>query len=461
MTLVLHNTLSRAKEPFVPIDPTNVRLYVCGPTVYDYAHIGNARPAVVFDVLARLLRRLYGEGHVTYVSNITDIDDKIIARSAESGEPIDRLTRRTEAQYFADMAALGVRRPDATPRATEHLPEMITLIEALLARGHAYAADGHVLFSVPSMADYGRLSRHSRDELVAGARVEVAPYKRDPADFVLWKPSTDAQPGWPSPWGRGRPGWHLECSAMSERYLGTSFDIHGGGQDLIFPHHENEIAQSRCAHPEASFARVWLHNGFLLSEGEKMSKSLGNFYTVHDLLQEFPGEAIRLALLASHYRQPLDFTRDGVRAAVARLDRWYRALEHAGPTDGAGGSLLHLDEETAFREALLDDLNTPLAMSVLDQQASRILGTTGYEATELGIAFRSNAGLLGFLEGAAGRWFQRGVDDAADVEDRIAARTAARKARDFAEADRIRDALAAEGIVLEDGPGGTTWRREA
>ncbi|MGF1626265.1 MAG: cysteine--tRNA ligase [Alphaproteobacteria bacterium] len=462
MTLLLHNTLTRAKAPFEPIDPTNVRIYVCGPTVYDYAHIGNARPAVVFDVLNRLLRHLYGAEHVTYVSNITDIDDKIIARAAESGEPIDQLTSRTEAQYFADMAALGVLRPDVTPRATEHLPEMLAMIETLIARGHAYAAQGHVLFSVPSMADYGRLSGRNRDELIAGARVEVAPYKRDPADFVLWKPSSDEQPGWPSPWGRGRPGWHLECSAMSERYLGKSFDIHGGGQDLIFPHHENEIAQSRCAHPDAAFARVWLHNGFLLAEGEKMAKSAGNFYTVHDLLQEFPGEALRLTLLASHYRQPLDFTRDGIGAATARLDRWYRALEHCGAGDEQDGAILGLGEETAFRDAMLDDLNTPLALSVLDQQASRILGTTAYEAMELGLAFRANAGLLGFLAGGPARWFQRGTagDEAAGIEARIAARTAARKARDFAEADRIRDALAADGIALEDGPAGTTWRRE-
>jgi cysteinyl-tRNA synthetase len=457
MALYLHNTLTRAKEAFAPIDPSNVRVYVCGPTVYDYAHIGNARPAVVFDVLNRLLRRLYGEAHVTYVSNITDIDDKIIARSAETGEPIGALTRRTEAQYFADMAALGVRRPDVTPRATEHLPQMIALVETLIARGHAYEAEGHVLFSVPSMADYGRLSGRNREELVAGARVEVAPYKRDPADFVLWKPSTPDQPGWPSPWGRGRPGWHLECSAMSERYLGTSFDIHGGGQDLIFPHHENEIAQSRCAHPDATFARVWLHNGFLLSEGEKMAKSLGNFYTVHELLQEFPGEALRLTLLSSHYRQPLDFTKDGVRTAVARLDRWYRALAHAGTDDAAGQS--SGEAEDSFLAALLDDLNTPLALSVLDQQASRILAASGDEAAALGRTFRDNAALIGFLQGGADRWFRRGVDDAAAIEARIAARAAARKARNFAEADRIRDALAAEGILLEDGPSGTTWRR--
>ncbi len=446
MDLHVYNTLSRQKERFQPLDPGHVRMYVCGPTVYDFAHIGNARPVVVFDVLYRLLRLLYPK--VDYVRNITDVDDKIIAAHRRTGEPIAEITRRTTEAFHRDMAALGALPPDVEPRATQHIGKMIAMIQVLMERGHAYAADGHVLFSVPSWPDYGR--------------VEVAPYKRDPADFVLWKPSTGDVPGWESPWGRGRPGWHIECSAMSQAYLGETFDIHGGGQDLIFPHHENEIAQSRCAHPDAAFARVWLHNGFLLAEGEKMAKSAGNFYTVHDLLQEFPGEALRLTLLASHYRQPLDFTRDGIGAATARLDRWYRAIEHCGAGDEQDGAILGLGEETAFRDALLDDLNTPLALSVLDQQASRILGTTAYEAMELGLAFRANAGLLGFLAGGPARWFQRGTagDEAAGIEARIAARTAARKARDFAEADRIRDALAAEGIALEDGPAGTTWRRE-
>ncbi|MEZ5668154.1 MAG: cysteine--tRNA ligase [Alphaproteobacteria bacterium] len=464
MTLQLYNTLARAKEPFVPLDPHNVRMYVCGPTVYDYAHIGNARPAVVFDVLSRLLRHVYGDGHVTYVSNITDIDDKIIERAAESGEPIASLTARTERQYFEDMAALNVRRPDATPRATQHLPEMLAMIETLVARGHAYAADGHVLFAVGTMPDYGRLSGRNRDEMIAGARVEVAPYKRDPADFVLWKPSTAEQPGWDSPWGRGRPGWHLECSAMSGRYLGETFDIHGGGQDLIFPHHENEIAQSRCAHPDGRFARVWLHNGFLLAEGEKMSKSLGNFYTVHELLQEFPGEALRLTLLRSHYRQPLDFTKAGVRESRAILDRFQRVLQAAGPAADGSGDGSAVDD--GVLAALGDDLNTPAALVRLNELADRAAAEADAQAqAALAGALKASGGLLGLFAMAPHDWFRwqppaaTGPDEAA-IEAQIAARTAARKARNFAEADRIRDALAAAGVVLEDGPQGTTWRRD-
>lgn len=467
MTICLHNTLHRAKEDFVPSDPSNVRMYVCGPTVYDYAHIGNARPAVVFDVLYRLLRQEYGADYVTYVSNITDIDDKIIARSAETGEPIEDLTRRTEAQYFADMAALNVRRPDITPRATEHVPEMRAMIETLISRGHAYAAEGHVLFSVASMPDYGALSGRSQDELIAGARVEVAPYKRDPADFVLWKPSSGDQPGWESPWGYGRPGWHLECSAMSGKYLGETFDIHGGGQDLIFPHHENEIAQSRCAHPDSHFARVWMHNGFLLSEGEKMAKSVGNFYTVHDLLQEFPGEALRLTLLRSHYRQPLDFTKDGVRESRAILDRYQRVLQSCEafadmqPDDRDQDGL-----DEGFRSALSDDLNTPLALVHLNEIADRA-NTTEFAGAkgQLYRTMKACGGLLGLFAQPPQDWFRwqapsSSVQDEAAIDAQIEARNAARKARDFADADRIRDALAAEGIVLEDGPQGTTWRRE-
>ena len=335
MTLVLHNTMGRRKEPFEPIDPSHVRMYVCGPTVYDLAHIGNARPVVVFDVLYRLLRHHYGKDHVKYVRNITDVDDKIIAASNETGEPIDHLTARTEEAFHEDMAALGALDPDEEPKATQHIPEMIDLIECLIAKAHAYVADDHVLFDTASIKDYGRLSRHNREELVAGARVEVAPYKKDPADFVLWKPSTDDQPGWVSPWGRGRPGWHLECSAMSKKHLGVPFDIHGGGQDLIFPHHENEIAQSTCVDPEHGFARYWVHNGYLVVEGEKMSKSLGNFYTVKDLLQEFPGEAIRLLLLKTHYRQPLNFTKDGIVEAMRELESLYGALRRATDVDGS------------------------------------------------------------------------------------------------------------------------------
>ena len=324
MTLFLHNTLTRRKERFEPLAPDRVGLYVCGPTVYDYAHIGNARPVVVFDVLYRLLKRLYPQ--VTYVRNITDVDDKIIAAHVETGEPVAAITERTTAAFHDDMAALGALPPDVEPRATAHIAQMIAMIERLIAAGHAYEAEGHVLFDVPSWPEYGCLSRRDRADMVAGARVEVAPYKRDPADFVLWKPSTADQPGWDSPWGRGRPGWHIECSAMSTEYLGETFDIHGGGADLIFPHHENEIAQSTCAHEGRPFVRTWLHNGYLMVEGEKMSKSLGNFYTVHDLLAEFPGEAIRLVLLQTHYRAPLDFTKDALATARITLDRLYGAL---------------------------------------------------------------------------------------------------------------------------------------
>src|SRR6201996_9331476 len=320
MGLIIYNTLSRDKEPFVPIDPAHVRMYVCGPTVYDYVHIGNARPVVAFDVLYRLLKRRYPR--VTYVRNITDIDDRIITRSAANNETIDSLTARTGSAYQNDMKRLGALPPDHEPRATEYVGQMVALIGTLIERGHAYAAEGHVLFSVPSMPDYGRLSRRSRDELVAGARVEVAPYKKDAADFVLWKPSTPEQPGWDSTWGRGRPGWHIECSAMAKEHLGITFDIHGGGLDLIFPHHENEIAQSRCAHDDAPLANYWMHNGFLTIDKDKMSKSLGNFFTVRQLLAKAPGEALRLALLTAQYRQPLDFSPEALEQAKTTLDRW-------------------------------------------------------------------------------------------------------------------------------------------
>src|ERR1700722_6932965 len=322
--LHLHNTLTRQKEKFEPLDPAHVRMYVCGPTVYDFAHLGNARPVVVFDVLYRLLKRHYPR--VTYVRNITDVDDKIIAKAKESGEPIDSITKRTTQAYHEDMAALNALPPDIEPRATQHIPQMIALIEKLIAKKHAYVAEGHVLFNVPSMKNYGELSRRSRDELIAGARVDVAPYKKDAADFVLWKPSEPDQVGWESPWGRGRPGWHIECSAMGEAHLGETFDIHGGGLDLIFPHHENEIAQSSCAHNGAPLAKIWMHNGFLNIDKDKMSKSLGNFFTVRQLLAKAPGEALRLALLSGHYRQPLDFSPEALEVAKGTLDRWYGAL---------------------------------------------------------------------------------------------------------------------------------------
>ncbi len=457
MNLHLHNTYTRTKELFEPIDPASVRMYVCGPTVYDDIHIGNARPLVVFDVLARLLRHRYGKDAVTYARNITDVDDKIIDRALENGEGIDVLTARTAANFHVAAAEIGCLPPDVEPRATDHIPQMIAMIEDLIAKGNAYAAEGHVLFNVPSMPDYGKLSGRNRDEMIAGARVEVAPYKQDPSDFVLWKPSTDDQPGWDSPWGKGRPGWHLECSAMSKEHLGASFDIHGGGVDLVFPHHENEIAQSRCAHPDESFARYWVHNGYLMSEGEKMSKSLGNFYTVSDLLKEFPGEALRLALLKTHYRQPLDFTKDGVREARQELNRFYRAL--ALDPDGAGdvGAI-----PTVVLDGLSDDLNTPLALTGVHAAADAVFAAEKEgDAAGLMVAIaslRAAGSLLGLLEHDPHVWFQGDGDEAIDAL--IEERNAARADKDFARADEIRDELDAQGIVLEDGAGGTTWRRE-
>ncbi len=456
-TLKVHNTIAREKQDFAPIDPAHVRMYVCGPTVYDNIHIGNARPLVVFDVLYRLLKRLYPK--VTYARNITDVEDKINVRAKELGVDIRTLTEQTAERFHADAAALGVLEPDVEPRATDHIPEMIVLMERLIASGNAYEAEGHVLFNVPSMPDYGGLSRHSRDALIAGARVEVAPYKRDPADFVLWKPSDAETPGWPSPWGRGRPGWHIECSAMSQKHLGTDFDIHGGGQDLIFPHHENEIAQSRCGNPGSHFAKYWMHNGYLMSEGEKMSKSLGNFYTVSELLAEFPGEALRLVLLQTHYRAPLDFTKDGVRQAKATLDRMYAALRNtpdAIPADHVPARI---------RDALEDELNTPLALAGLHEAITALNAATGEEARVQAKRDVLAAGeLLGLLQQDPETWFrwqpagEGGLDDAA-IDDLVARRTEARQAKDFAESDRIRDELAEAGIVLEDKPEGTIWRR--
>lgn len=466
--LHLHNSLTRRREAFRPLDPGHVRMYVCGPTVYDRAHLGNARPVVVFDVLARLLRRLFPR--VTYARNITDVDDKINARARESGEPIGAITARTTAAFHADMAALGCLPPDVEPRATGHVGEMIALIERLIERGHAYAAEGHVLFRVASFPEYGRLSGRSPEELVAGARVEVAPYKQDAGDFVLWKPSEPDLPGWDSPWGRGRPGWHIECSAMSWKHLGEEFDIHGGGHDLLFPHHENEVAQSRCAFGTPTMAHTWLHNGMLLVEGEKMSKSLGNFRTVEDVLAQGPwaGEAFRLLLLRTHYRGDLDYTEAALREAKAELDDHYAMLSRAPAAEPLPGAA-----EWAL-EPLLDDLNTPLALSRLRdlrtlENAATVGGSAAAVLSRIGrawdpapgaaaAAFREAASVLGLCGADPAAWLRGGVD-AASVEEAIAARLAARKARDFAEADRIRDALKAQGIVLEDGPGGTTWRR--
>jgi len=445
-TLTLHNSLSRRKERFEPLDPQHVRMYVCGATVYDLVHVGNARPEVVYDVLARLLRRLYPR--LTYVRNITDVEDKINARAHELGEPISALTARTIADYHADLAALGSFPPDVEPRATQHIPEMIAMIEKLIASGHAYAAEGHVLFAVKTYPAYGHLSGRSPDELLAGARVDVAPYKRDPGDFVLWKPSGPELPGWESPWGRGRPGWHIECSAMSWRYLGETFDIHGGGTDLIFPHHENEAAQSVCAFPGSHFARYWVHNGMLLVNGEKMSKSLGNFTTLRDALARGPGEAIRLLLLRTHYRSTPDFNDAALAEAKRELDRFYRALERYPALDGA-------EVPAAVTEALCDDLNTPLALSEMHALADRALAGDFDAARGL----RAAGGALGLLSADPAEWFRGGTDDVAEIEAAIAERVAARKSRDFARADAIRAELAAKGIALEDGPQGTTWRR--
>jgi cysteinyl-tRNA synthetase len=433
MSLRLFNTLTKSKDAFVPLDARNVRMYVCGPTVYDFAHIGNARPAIVFDVLFRLLRHEYGSGHVTYVRNITDVDDKINARAAERGITIRELTEETAKIYFADVAALGCIEPTITPRATEHVAQMISLNERLIAAGHAYAAEGHVLYDVSSKPDYGKLANRSLKEMVAGARVEVAPYKKGAMDFVLWKPSDDATPGWDSPWGRGRPGWHIECSAMAGQYLGETFDIHGGGIDLMFPHHENEIAQSEGAHHGHALAQVWMHNGFLQVEGEKMSKSAGNFFTIRDLLADWPGEVLRFNMLRTHYRQPIDFTFAGLRESWKMLERWYAVTEPlADPAPDA-----------AFFEALADDLNTPAAIASLHQ------------ADEMALA--GGLGFLGFSNVQLKIAAKIAALDEVEIARAIEARKAARAAKNFAESDRIRDEMLARGILLKDGPQGTTW----
>ena len=445
MALTLYNTLSRTKEEFVPADEKRVTMYVCGPTVYSRAHIGNARPPVVFDVLFRLLRRQYGEESVVYARNITDVDDKINAASQAQNVPIKTITDKFEALYLEDMAALGVIRPTMDPHATTHIPQMIEMIQRLIAGGFAYEAEGHVLFNVPNYPEYGKLSNRNRDDMIAGARVEVAPYKRDPADFVLWKPSTDDLPGWESPWGRGRPGWHIECSAMINEHLGASIDIHGGGQDLIFPHHENEIAQSVCANGQR-LARYWLHNGFLSIDSEKMSKSIGNILLVSEILESgVPGEVVRFALLSAHYRQPLDWNDALIDQSRRTLDRLYGLLrgQDVEPAAEAPASVV---------EALEDDLNTPLALAALAKLA---------DARDLA-GLKAGAALLGLLQQDAEQWFtgarEGAAIDAAAIEALIAERQAAKKARDFATADRIRDELKAAGVALEDGPQGTTWK---
>ena len=434
MELSLYNSLTKSKQVFHPIDPANVRMYVCGPTVYDFAHIGNARPIIVFDVLYRLLRHVYGAAHVKYVRNITDVDDKINARARQEGVPISVVTERTTRQFHQDIAALGVLPPDVEPTCTSHIPQMVDMIKVLIAKGHAYEADGHVLFHTPSMKDYGELSRRSLDEMVAGARVEVASYKKDPTDFVLWKPSDAETPGWDSPWGRGRPGWHIECSAMAKQHLGEVFDIHGGGIDLQFPHHENELAQSRCAHDTKVMANVWMHNGFLQVEGKKMSKSDGNFITINELLQKWPGEVLRFNMLRTQYRQPIDWTEKSVQESWDVLAGWYAKASPADADPAMTGEVL---------EALLDDINTPRAIAALHQMADAERA--------------ANLAALGFA-GDLSDPRARQVDEPA-IEAAIALRLEAFRNKDFVEADRIRDDLTAQGIQLKDSKDSETGER--
>jgi cysteinyl-tRNA synthetase len=458
MYLTLYDTLTRAKRRFEPLDPARVRMYVCGPTVYDFAHIGNARPVIVFDVLFRLLNYIYGPDHVVYVRNITDVDDKINARAAEEypgiplNEAIRRVTEITDRQFHQDVAALGCLPPTVEPRATEHISEMRTLIEQLLVEGNAYVAKDHVLFAVASMPDYGMLSKRSLDEMMAGARVDVAPYKRNPMDFVLWKPSKPGEPSWPSPAGvavPGRPGWHIECSAMAWKHLGKTFDIHGGGVDLVFPHHENEIAQSRCAFHTPLMATIWMHNGFLQVEGDKMSKSLGNFVTIRDLLKEWPGDVLRFQMLMTHYRQPIDWTKSATEQAVAALDTFQHVTKTAESRDGRLSS--------PVLEALADDLNTPLAIAELHRLAGEARKGDFHAACDL----KSTCRFLGFdLAGVSFQDLlkQRRPDlDEAKIQALIDARTQARASKNFAESDRIRGELAAMGVVLKDSKDGTSW----
>lgn len=459
MTFTVFNTLTRRKEPFVPLDENNVRMYVCGPTVYDRAHIGNARPIIVFDTLYRLLKHLYPK--VTYVRNITDVDDKIIKKSQESGEPINVITEKTSRFFHEDIAELNALPPDIEPRATQHIAEMIDLVKHLVDNGYAYEAQGHVLFSVSKMKNYGALSGRSMDEMIAGARVEVAPYKKEPGDFILWKPSDDTQPGWDSPWGFGRPGWHLECSAMSSKYLGETFDIHGGGQDLIFPHHENEIAQSCCAFGHDFYAKYWLHNGHLMVNGEKMSKSLGNFFTIREILDQVPGEAFRLYTLGTHYHQPLNWLPEGLKQAKQTMDRFYTALRSTPAVDLTGA-----EPNGEVVEALKDDLNTPKAIAVLHTLATALnKAQTADQQAEIKKELIASAHLLGLLYRDPEEWFRagsaptgQGIDES-EIEALIQKRADARKAKDFATADAVRKELADKGIIIEDTPAGTQWKR--
>ena len=457
MSLSLYNSMTRSKQPFQPIDSERVTMYVCGPTVYNRVHIGNARPAVVFDTLYRLLMSLYP--NVQYARNITDIDDKIMQTAAELGEDISVLSTRYAEAYFEDMQALNNLPPTIVPYATQHIPEMIDMISRLVAKGHAYESEGHVLFAVQSMADYGKLSGRSLDDMLAGARVEVASYKKYAGDFVLWKPSADNEPGWESPWGRGRPGWHLECSAMIEKHLGDSIDIHGGGQDLIFPHHENEIAQSCCAHDGKPMANVWMHNGFINIEGEKMSKSLGNFRMVNDLLEQYPGEVLRYVILSAHYRSEQHFGKDLLDSAWRSLDALYGFLRTQVGTESAAVDIA----DTQAYVALLDDLNTPVAISELHKLARAMNAAEADQLAEAKGRLLAVAGLMGLLQQDPEQWFthSRGGSDisAEEIEVLIAKRNQAKADKDYAGADGVREELKAKGVVLEDSREGTKWRR--
>ncbi|MDG1662636.1 MAG: cysteine--tRNA ligase [Pseudomonadales bacterium] len=472
-SLALYNTRLSKKALFTPIDPNRVTMYVCGPTVYNRVHIGNARPAVVFDLLYRLLQTQYP--NVVYARNITDIDDKIMRAAEEQGESITALSARYAQAYFDDMQALNNLSPDIQPYATAHIPQMIAMVEKLVEREHAYEADGHVLFAVQSMADYGKLSNRSIDDMLAGARVEVAPYKRYAGDFVLWKPSSEDEPGWKSPWGRGRPGWHLECSAMIETHLGESIDIHGGGRDLVFPHHENELAQSECAHDGKTFVNLWMHNGYINIDGEKMSKSLGNFTLVNDLLQNYAGETLRFALLSAQYRSELNFSVELLDQAKASLDSLYTILKASAPshdTTAEGGTLPETGTpcvtslaQEPFYQALLDDLNTPIAireLHVLGKLLSQ--AKPGPEQQLLRQRLLNCAKLLGILQQSPTEWFHAVIGASqlseADIEASIAARNAAKLNKDYAQADAIRQSLLEQGVVLEDSRDGTSWRRE-
>jgi len=458
--LLLYNTLKREKQVFVPQDPERVTLYACGPTVYNYAHIGNARPAVIFDLLFRLLSSRYPE--VIYARNITDVDDKINAAAAELNVSIDVISSRYADAYHKDMAALGVGLPSIEPRATEHIPQMIDMVERLIESGHAYVAEGHVLFSVESFDDYGSLSGRDIDDMKAGARVEVADFKRHPGDFVLWKPSVDPQPGWDSPWGWGRPGWHLECSVMSERHLGETIDIHGGGQDLVFPHHENEIAQSVCAHGGKTFARYWMHNGFVTVNKSKMSKSLGNTLVIHELLKHTAGEVLRYLLLSAHYRQPLDWSEETLARVQRTVDRVYGVIRDAntkfGPLQAAESP------SGAFMLALLDDLNTPAALAELNNEARQLANAGDHESARASAGRLLAAGaLIGLFQQDPQSWLAgdtEGLDDAL-IDRLIDERNASRKEKNFARADEIRDQLQEMGISLEDVADGTRWRRSS